>query len=96
MFHPHDVRTATRERCLDFLHDRLIEELAQLWERDATRGPGPRPGLAAQVAVLDDLLATLDRGELPASGDLRMLLFGYGSHADYDPSWAVLADNTAR
>ncbi|PUA80120.1 hypothetical protein [Nocardioides currus] len=92
--HPetHAARTATRERCQDFLSDRLVEELAQLWERDARPGAGERPGLAAQVAVLDDLVTTLDRGELPAPADLRILLFAYGRHPAYDPGWALLAN----
>lgn len=82
---------STRERCLEFLSERLIEELAQLWERDATFGRDSRPGLAEQVSVLDDLLTTLDRGALPASSELRILLFAYGLHPDYDPRWTVLA-----
>ena len=71
------------EECRAFLTARLSEELAQLWDRD-------RPGTPAQVAVLDDLLTTLAHAELPAPGDLRILLYAYGTHADYDPSWTDL------
>lgn len=71
------------ERCRDFLTARLTEELALLWDR-------ARPGLPAQVAVLDDLLTTLARGDLPATGDLRILFSAYGNHDDYDPRWTRL------
>jgi hypothetical protein len=72
-----------RATLVGFLRDRLTEELAALWERD-------RPGLAAQVAVLDDLLTTLDGGELPERRELRVLLYGYGAHPAYDPAWSEL------
>ena len=49
-----------------------------------------RPGLAAQVAVIDELLGVLDAGELPPRTELRMLLYGYGRHADYDHRWVEL------
>lgn len=72
----------------DFLQARLTDELALLWERDATRHRRPAgPGLAAQVAVIDELLATLRAGLLPHRRDLRILLLGYGTHPDYDPAW---------
>lgn len=88
---PRPVAGASRERCAAFLTARLTEELAELWDRDASDGRSPtRPGLAAQVAVLDDLLSVLARGELPAGVDLRILLFGYGLHSDYDPIWTDL------
>ena len=85
-------RESTSQRCLEFLTQRLVEELAQLWERDASVGSDSRPGLAAQVAVLDDLLTTLDRGDLPVSSELRILLHAYGAHPEYDPMWTVLAN----
>jgi hypothetical protein len=46
--------------------------------------------MAAQVGVLDDLLRVLAGGRLPARSDLRMLLYGYGDHVDYDPGWSAL------
>jgi hypothetical protein len=70
-----------------FLVDRLTEDLALLWSRDEARGDAHRPGLPAQVAVLDELLAALQAGRLPSRADLRIVLFGYGAHPDYDPAW---------
>ncbi|RYB92088.1 hypothetical protein EUA93_18515 [Nocardioides oleivorans] len=72
-----------------FLVDRLTEDLARLWEREAAReGDLLRPGLAAQVAIIDEVLATLRSGLLPSQRELRLLLLGYGAHPDYDPVWA--------
>jgi hypothetical protein len=64
-----------------FLDARLTEDLARVWERDGT---------AAHVAVVDDLLAVLRSGGLPVRRELRILLYGYGSHPDYDPRWTGL------
>ena len=74
-----------------FLVDRLVEELALLWEREATRPDTPdRPGLAAQVEVLDGLLLTLRGGGVPSRLELRLLLHSYCGHPDYDPAWTRL------
>jgi hypothetical protein len=74
-----------------FLVDRLAEDLAALWARDAARPPGwTGPGLAAQVEVLDDLLTTLRDGRLPDRSELRLLFVGYGDHPAYDPRWVRL------
>lgn len=78
-----ETRRRTRERMVDFLVDRLTEDLGALWGRD-------RPGLATHVAVLDELLTTLRAGVLPHRRELRMLLYGYGAHAEYDPRWVRL------
>ena len=67
---------------VDFLVARLTEDLALMWERDS-------PGMAAQFAVLDELLTALLAGALPHRRELRMLLFGYGRHPDYEPGWTV-------
>ena len=74
-----------------FLTARLTEDLARMWTRDE-QDPGirPRPGVAAQVAVVDELLRTLSAGRLPARFELRILLFGYCRHPDYDQRWADL------
>lgn len=72
-----------RAAVVTFLVDRLTEDLAALWRRD-------RPGLATHVAVLDELLTMLRAGVMPSRRELRMLLFGYGTHADYDPRWVRL------
>jgi len=79
------------EGLIAFLTARLSEDLAQIWTRD-TQDPGtrPRPGAAAQVAVIDDILRTLSATHLPARFELRMLLYGYCRHPDYDPRWADL------
>jgi hypothetical protein len=79
-----------RVRMVEFLVERLEDELAQLWERDERSGAATRPGLAAQVAVLDEVLVTLRSGHLPPRRELRMLLFAYGRHQDYDPDWTRL------
>lgn len=82
--------TRSDDSLIGFLVDRLTEELAALWVRDAdsTRTDG-RPGLAAQVAVLDELLVGLHAGLLPPRRDLRVVLYGYGHHPDYDPAWVA-------
>ena len=87
-----DVITSNdRYEAATFLTQRLREELGSLWARDlACARPERRTGLAAQVAVLDDLLGVLDRGRLPERRDLRILLLGYGQHTDYDPRWTEL------
>jgi hypothetical protein len=81
--------TDTRTTALaTFLVERLTEDLALLWEREAVRsGDVGRPALAAQVAIVDEVLTTLRAGHLPPRRELRMLLFGYGAHPDYDPDW---------
>lgn len=71
---------------IGFLEARLREDLARIWERGDPAGPG-RPGMAAQVAVVDALLRILAAGGLPIRAELRVLLFGYGSHRDFDPGW---------
>jgi hypothetical protein len=71
-----------------FLIARLTEDLARIW----TRGEGGserRPGMAAQVDVIDGLLTTLQCGGLPGRPDLRILLYGYGTHPGYDPRWTA-------
>lgn len=74
-----------------FLVARLTEDLARVWARDAAcLDPERRPGVAAQVAVLDDLLAVLARGGLPVRRELRILLCGYAGHPDFDPAWTNL------
>ncbi len=53
-----------RRDLIGFLTDRLTEDLARVWVRDAAftdRQRRRRPGVAAQVAVLDDLLDALGR-----------------------------------
>jgi hypothetical protein len=69
-----------------FLVDRLTEDLALIWTR--VEGCDQlRPGMAAQVAVIDELLASLRTGRVPGRSALRILLYGYGTHRDYDPAW---------
>ncbi len=83
-------RTGHHEDLVGFLTDRLTEDLARVWSRDEVRDPTlRRPGMAAQVAAIDDLLRTLGAGRLPARGELRVLLYGYGSHPAYEPSWSA-------
>lgn len=80
-----------RRELAQFLTSRLTEDLAMVWARDAARYDATNgPGMAAQVAVLDELLATLRDGRLPSRRELRVLLYGYSRHRDYDPSWATL------
>ena len=57
-----------------------------IWARREARDE-LRPGMAAQVAVIDDLLVTLRAGRLPSRSELRILLYGYGTHQNYDTSW---------
>lgn len=77
----------------NFLTVRLTEDLARVWVRDeACTDPLRRPGMAAQVEVLDDLLNTLAAGRLPERRELRILLWGHGGHIDYDPGWTDLLE----
>lgn len=69
-----------------FLQKRLREDLARIWERGDPVDPG-RPGMAAQVAVVDEVLQVLATGRLPARPVLRMLFFGYSAHRDFDRRW---------
>lgn len=78
--------TQTTKALAAFLSERLGEDLARIWERGDPTGPG-RPGMAAQVDVVDELLRGLAAGRLPARPELRMLLLAYGSHPDFDPHW---------
>jgi hypothetical protein len=71
-----------------FLIDRLTEDLARIWTRGEARSER-RPGMAAQVAVIDGLLRRLQGGGLPSRSDLRILLYGYGAHPGYDPRWTA-------
>ena len=81
-------------RMSEFLTARLTEELSRIWARDAACvDPHRRPGMAAQVQVLDDLLTVLAAGRLPVRRELRLLLFGYGHHPDYEPGWTDLLDS---
>lgn len=87
-----DADTSLRERFIRFLTLRLTEELGQLWAREARRDDGsPRPGLAAQVDVVDELLRVLANGRLPDRNDLVVLHTAYRTHPDYDPAWSTLA-----
>jgi hypothetical protein len=81
---------SSRDRLIAFLRARLTEDLARIWGRDGTSRARPRPGMAAQVGVVDDLLRVLAGNRLPARSDLRMLLYGYGDHCDYEPGWSAL------
>lgn len=77
-----------RDRLVGFLTDRLTEELRRIWERQA---PGAQAdSLASRVAAVDDVLTPLQAGLLPGRGELRMLLYGYGAHPDYDPAFTDL------
>jgi hypothetical protein len=90
--HDTDDQTATQlDGLIAFLTARLTEDLARVWAREE-QDPGirPRPGAAAQVGVVDELLRTLSAGRLPVRFELRILLFGYCRHPDYDQRWADL------
>lgn len=71
----------------EFLRARLREELAALWDRHRAGEEPGRPGLAAQVAVLDETLVALDTGTGPTGLDLRLLLHCYTRHPAFDPAW---------
>jgi hypothetical protein len=74
------MSTMADDDLLDFLTDRLTEDLARIWARG-------RPGMAVQVAAIDALLRRLAAGRLPDRGELRLLLYGYGAHPAYEPRW---------
>ena len=71
---------------IDFLTDRLREDLGEIWHRGDPPGPG-RPGMVAQVGIVDDLLRILAAGRLPVRAELRMLFLAYGQHTDFDRRW---------
>jgi hypothetical protein len=74
-----------------FLQARLTEDLSRIWARDAACvDPERHPGMAAQVAVVDDVLSILSSGRLPDRRELRILLWGYAAHPDYDPRWVTV------
>jgi len=82
---------ASRRALVAFLAARLTEELAQLWHRELdTARPTPRPGLAGQLDVVDELLAHLGADRLPERRDLDVLLYGYRGHPDFDPAWVAV------
>lgn len=87
--HPASAGERRGDDLVDFLVARLTEDLALLWERDKRSTGRDRPGLAAQVAVVDELLTTVRSGLLPHRRELRILLYGYGAHPDYDPAWVA-------
>lgn len=90
---PHGRGTAAsyadtgRDRLASFLVGRLTEDLAALWGRDSADPGAPARGTVAHLAVIDEMLTTLRAGGLPPRQELRILLFGYGAHPDYDPTW---------
>jgi hypothetical protein len=89
--HRRDVRNASVESLVAFFEERLTEDLAQLWDREGERGDDwTGPGLATQVAIVDELLTTVRGGRLPSRREARILLYGYGAHPDYDPAWVRL------
>lgn len=90
---PQAVDADTTQRFIRFLTLRLTEELGQLWAREeARRADGsPRPGLAAQVEVVDSVLRQLASGRLPDRNDLVVLHTAYRTHPDYEPEWSTLA-----
>lgn len=76
------------EDLVEFLIARLTEDLAMVWSREESRDLRlTGPGMSAQVAIIDEMLTTLHAGLLPTGQELRMLLYGYGAHPDYDPTW---------
>ena len=84
------AHAAAKDQAIAFLTDRMTEDLARLWPRHCEARDSRRPGLPAQLAVVDELLAVLSAGELPPAPELRVLLFGYGDHPAYDPRWTNL------
>lgn len=81
-----------RQRLIQFLTQRLTEELGRLWTREQTRGASYRgPSLASQLDVVDEILRALAAGRLPSRNDLVVLLSAYRRHRDFDPSWSALA-----
>lgn len=77
-----DLREDTRALA-GFLEARLVDDLARCWDR---------PGAPALVAVVDDLLGVLRAGRLPERRELRILLYGYSAHPDFERSWERLLD----
>ena len=85
---PDATRTSSRPctALISFLTDRLREDLGEIWHRGDPPGPG-RPGMAAQLGIIDDLLRMLASGRLPVRTELRMLFLAYGQHPEFDRRW---------
>jgi len=75
-------RVAATDQLVAFLTDRLRDELGALLGRGGST--------AAMLAVLDEQLVGLAAGRLPEPRELRLLLWAYGAHPDYDPRWTAL------
>lgn len=75
-------RLAASDQLTAFLTDRLREELSTLLERGGSTG--------AMLAVLDEQLTGLAAGTLPERHELRLLMWAYGAHPEYDPGWTAL------
>lgn len=52
----------------------------------------PRPDLASQLQVVDELLSTLASGALPERHDLVVLMVGYWDHPDFDRAWTAFLE----
>lgn len=80
-----------RRRLIQFLTQRMTEELSRLWARELARKATYRgPSLATQLDVVDEILGVLATDRLPGRNDLVVLLDAYRKHTEFDPRWAVL------
>lgn len=88
---PDATRRTSSRPCtalITFLTARLREDLGEIWGRGDPPGPG-RPGMAAQLGVIDDVLRILASGRLPVRAELRMLFLAYGQHPEFDRGWHI-------
>jgi DNA-binding MarR family transcriptional regulator len=80
---------------LAFLSERLTEEIISATHRrmsGGAAGDGPDPGLQ----LLDELVRTLRRGELPDDTTLQLLTTAYCEHPDFRTEWRRPGEYAAR
>ena len=85
-----DSRATTRvvdPAFLQFLTDRLAEEVVAATHRRQSASSGSADVADRGVQMLDELVATLDRGETPDQMSLDLLSVAYHRHPEFRVEW---------
>jgi hypothetical protein len=72
---------------LEFLTDRLAEEVVAATHRRQSASTESADVAERGVRMLDELVATLDRGETPDQMSLDLLRVAYHRHPEFRPEW---------
>jgi hypothetical protein len=72
---------------LQFLTDRLAEEVVAAAHRRETASAESADVADRGVRILDELVATLDRGESPDQMSLDLLRVAYARHPEFRKEW---------